>query len=515
MYERKLCGKGEFPFMNFLPVFGKSNSQASKFIGIVYRELPDILRYGSLTRQTYSLIKRSELWSKEQLQEYQLTELKYLIDHAYRTVPFYSRVMNERGIHPKAIQDFEDLKMLPIVSKREMRQNLGSFISTQFGSDRLQAAHTGSSSGQDFQFYYEKYVSLAKEKAFFRRMFERFGSKRQDRIVVIKGDKSLSEKIQFNPLNNTLYICNPVIAYRNIQQYAEIIKDFNPHSIKGYPSYIFGLAHYLQIHSIDLNLTQLKYIFCYSEQLHEFQHHAIREYFQVNVFSQYSMSESCVFMETCTSHNDYHVLPQYGYTEIIPDTGNNHSAGIGRVIATGFNNYAFPFIRYDTEDYATLPRTEYCTCGREYQIVNEIIGRSNDFIITKSGDIIFPTTFDDAAINLENYLDLMIVQHETDFIEILLVPDDNYTSSDGKFYLTLLKKVLPDTIHLKLSIVDVIERTPANKRLFVYSHLHRQLINQSNSNRIALHQGIKITEESLVRGRIPNQLIQKKREKRI
>ena len=47
---------------------------------------------------TYRLLKKSQWWNREQLEEYQLQQLSKLLNHAYENVPYYRKVFNERGV---------------------------------------------------------------------------------------------------------------------------------------------------------------------------------------------------------------------------------------------------------------------------------------------------------------------------------------------------------------------------------------------------------------------------------
>ncbi len=48
--------------------------------------------------KTYRLLKKSQWWTKEQLEEYQMQQLSKLLNHAYENVPYYRRIFDERGL---------------------------------------------------------------------------------------------------------------------------------------------------------------------------------------------------------------------------------------------------------------------------------------------------------------------------------------------------------------------------------------------------------------------------------
>jgi phenylacetate-CoA ligase len=69
----------------------------------VYGAIPLPIRYGTVFRDTYVFLQKSQWWSKEQLEEYQLQQLSKLLQHAYENVPYYRRVFDKNRIGTKRI----------------------------------------------------------------------------------------------------------------------------------------------------------------------------------------------------------------------------------------------------------------------------------------------------------------------------------------------------------------------------------------------------------------------------
>ena len=105
---------------------------------------------------------QSQYWPVKKLQELQKDKLDRLISHAYKTVPYYRNVFDERGIKPKNIQDFSDLKNIPILKKSVLRSSLKKLISTQCNLDELYLNSTGGSTGVPVKIYQDpNYISWA------------------------------------------------------------------------------------------------------------------------------------------------------------------------------------------------------------------------------------------------------------------------------------------------------------------------------------------------------------------
>ena len=74
----------------------------------MFSKIPALIRYGRVFRGTYNFLQRSQWWSRDQLEDYQMQQLSKLLHHAYENVPYYRKVFDERGLKPEAIQDFDD-----------------------------------------------------------------------------------------------------------------------------------------------------------------------------------------------------------------------------------------------------------------------------------------------------------------------------------------------------------------------------------------------------------------------
>jgi len=458
----------------------KAPSWIKKPVKYLFSIMPYEKRLGKVFWDTYNFLQESQWWSKEQLEEYQMRQLEKLLHHAYENVPYYRRIFNERGLKPQDIQNLDDLKKLPYLDKGIIEKHKVEFISKKYKKTHLIPAQTGGTTGPPLHFWYQKGFTEPKEWAFIWRMWNWYGFYWGDKHFTIKRSSVVPERIRYNPLDKGLYLYNAVISWKKIKEYHKIIEEFKPKVIIGDPSIIHSIACLMLQNSMKIDWPFLKLIYCSSEKLYHFQKNEIQKAFKCIVYNNYGHNEKLVFMGKCEVNDAYHLFPEYGITEIVSQNGLHvtKNGQMGQIIGTGFNNYAFPMIRYKTEDWALLS-TKTCTCGRMFPLVKDIVGRSGDFILTPSKNLISNATMEYVFDCIKNFKDIQIVQKDIDMIEIQIVPDMSYTKEEGEQIVKNLKTRIgkdSEDMHMEIFLVDKINRPFNQKKRFVKSDISREFL---------------------------------------
>ena len=79
---------------------------------------------GRETFQSLDMLERLQWLSPEELEEVRLRKLRELLVHAYQNIPFYKERFDRAGFIPEEIQSVDDFKVLPLLSKAEIKENL-------------------------------------------------------------------------------------------------------------------------------------------------------------------------------------------------------------------------------------------------------------------------------------------------------------------------------------------------------------------------------------------------------
>ena len=409
-------------------------------------------------------LKNSENWNIEQINNYQLAELKKIVVHAYQNTQGYRRLFKFAGVSPNTIKSLDDVRKLPIIERETLRDNLHDFHFPIRGESYVT---TGGSTGMPFGMYRDS-IAFARELASKAYQYYRIGWKEGDRQFVFRGlpIKSGNGMIfypRFNELRCSSYHLTPEM----MAKYLKKAHSYKPDWIRCYPSSGYIFARYLKEN--NLSFPPIKGILCASENLYDYQKEVLKEVFQARVFSHYGHYEMAVLAGFCEYEDTYHVLPQYGYAELIDKNGKQVTTPgeIGEIIATSFIMNAVPFIRYRTKDLAVLKGFKCPSCGRPYQIWDRVEGRLQEFVATGSGRYISMT-----AINMhDNIFDhikqFQFFQEEKGKLYFRFIPKETCDYAAVQDIKSRLMVKFGDDLDLKMESVSDIPLTQRGKHRFL------------------------------------------------
>jgi phenylacetate-CoA ligase len=426
-------------------------------------------------RDMYKFLQKSQYWSRDQLEEYQLQRLSKLLNHAYENVPYYRKVFDERGLKPKDIQDFSDLRKLPVLTKEIIQENFNDLKARNYPEKKFEYVTTGGSTGIPLGFYYEKNVSRAIEMAFMKTQWDRVGYSFKDKCVVLRGNvvKSAGEGKFWETamLRRWLILSSYHMTDKNLPKYIDKIRKFKPKFIQAYPSAITILARFMKENNIA-PFSTVKALLLGSENLYSWQRELLEEVLQCRVYSWYGNTEQTVLAGECEVSSYYHIFPEYGIVELIGNDGKpvTKENELGEVISTGLNNFVFPLIRYRTMDLATLANKK-CKCGRDYQLLKNVEGRLQEFIVTGTGRLISMTAINMHSNVFDNVKQFQFYQEKKGEVFFNIVKKQTYTHRDTEYIRRELYKKLGDDVNLIIRFVDHIPLTRRGKYRFLIQKL--------------------------------------------
>lgn len=426
------------------------------------------LRYFRYPFEIYK--KRQELeksqWHKrEYLEEYQLEKLKILIRHCYENVPYYKRIFDERGLSPHDFKRTEDLNLLPILTKNDVRNNFNDLTARNAGKFSPVLGRTGGTTGTALEFYVDKYTNIM-EFATVWRHWNWAGYRFGDRFCDLRGRIMRGEKpYSYDWRLNAMFLSSYRMTRELVREYASQLRSFRPKIIRGYPSAIDIFARLLRESGIDD--IRPGAVVTSSETLLAHQRNNLEEVFGCKVFDTYGLEERSAAAGQCPKGN-LHADAEYGIVRVMDGEKALPNGGEGEFICTGLHSYAMPLLNYRSNDIGTFS-TEECPCGRGLPVIKSVTGRVEDMIVTPEGRYVAGSGLSVAFKYSMGIRLSQIVQEDINEMTVKIVRSDSYNEDDRLTLLRNLRDRVGDVIKINIEYVDDIPLTKAGKLKFVIS----------------------------------------------
>lgn len=442
-----------------------------------------------LTNKEYvawtQFLREADDWSLEQINEFQLNEIRRIVDFAYKNTSGYKRVFDKAGINPSDIKTLDDFKKIPFLTKETIRDNLEDF-SADF-PNRFYIT-TGGSTGIPTGMYRDP-VSFAKELASKAHQYYRIGWREGAKQIVFRGLQiDTPDSTEFAPEFNELRCSTYQFGTERMEVYRQKAFEFEPEWIRCYPSSGYVFARYLK--DSGKPFPKVKGMLCSSEQLYDFQKQLFQEVFgaDARIFVHYGHYEMAALAGFCEYTDDYHVLPQYGFVELL-DKNNNQitkPGEIGEIVATSFIMHATPFIRYRTEDLAVFKGFNCEKCGRPHQIWERIEGRLQELVATKSGRLISTSMLNMHDDTYDFLKQFQFHQRERGNVIFRFIPKPGFNEEIKREIHSKLQSKLGDDIELTFEAVEEIPLTKRGKHRLLIQELDLKFDHPALSKALSL-----------------------------
>jgi phenylacetate-CoA ligase len=429
------------------------------------------VRYGKTYHQSLAMLRESQYWSNEQLIEYQHERVqRFLADVVSKTTYYRDHVPYSELVKAQA-----PLAAYPLLSKATVRREGGNFYHDDLAAMRCRWQSTSGTTGAALTSPLSE-EHFQRECAFRALAYEWAGVSLagQEKVAFCAGHPVADANRQRPPFwvhdwaNNWLYFSSYHLTRRNLQNYIDELARFQPVMLGGYPSSLYLLALAYQKSTARL---QLRAISTSSETLFDWQRAKIEEAFGAKVFNYYGTGETCANIAECES-GELHLKLEHSAVEVLNDRNEPCGPGeSGRLVCTGFSNYAFPLVRYELGDVVTISKDQVSACGRGGLLLDSILGRVEDYIVTPDGRFVgrLDHLFKDSA----NVAEAQLFQENVSEVICRIVKNDGYGIADEQKILEEARLRLGAEIKIKFEYLDQLPRTRNGKSRFVISTLNQ------------------------------------------
>jgi phenylacetate-CoA ligase len=424
--------------------------------------------YGATFRATRRMVAAGERRPREELQAEQDARVRSLVLWAYERVPYYARVMKERGVRPEHVRGAADLVLLPTIDKAGVRAHEQELIATGVPASARDVVATGGSSGTPLRLWIDRDRS-AKEWAFMTWQWGRVGYRPGARRAVLRGAEVAGAREgrlhEWHPLLDELVLSTFRLSAETLPRYLALFERYRPEFLHAYPSSAETLARLLE----DVEpgrRPRFTALLLGSENLYPAQRTLLERTFGCPVFSWYGHSEKCLLGGGCERSHDYHLFPEYGVLEVLDDRGERVGpGGTGAIVGTGFLNRVMPFLRYVTDDQGTLADGGTCACGRAYPRLRSIEGRgrTTERLVGKRGEVISMAAINTHSDALDKVLRFRIVQEVPGEAVVEVVPRAGFGEADRAGIATEYTRRAAGAVAFGVRLVDTLPLTERGK----------------------------------------------------
>ena len=426
---------------------------------------------GQRVKEYLTQVKKTQFMPLEEMNKLRDEKLKKIINYAYHTIPYYRKEFDDLGILPEEIKGFEDLTILPVLSKREVLENKKSLTNPTI-HQKLYTRTTSGSTGINLQLKKEA-KALALNDAIMYRCYDWYGIDIGDKQVRFWGVPLTrilrwKEQIKDFILNRIRISVFDLSKTSCIKQY-EKIKKFRPAYFYGYTSAICEFSRIMKESGIDLNTLNLKAVICTAEKMYPHHKKLLDEIFSCPIVDEYGSSEIGIIAFQCRERNT-HMMNDHLCIELLDEKNKRVKPGEqGRIVITELSSYAMPMIRYDIGDIGR-PSEKKCTCGINLPLMEMVEGRKIDLIKTTEGKCVHANlllyTLKDTAVH-----EYKMYQKAINKIHVQIVKSPLYTTESEKTLENKLRTVLGQEVKITFEYLGVIPRELSGKLRFFVSEL--------------------------------------------
>jgi phenylacetate-CoA ligase len=337
-------------------------------------------------RLVYRAIMNTQWAPPARIRELQELRLRRMMRHAYHHVPYYRDVFGRLRVRPEEIQTLSDLRRLPLLSRKDVSENLYFDLFADNHRKREMVKVTSEGSGADLLVLYVDRMQLEMRLATTLRalgwMGWRFGD-RQARLWRQPSDGTRRQKIWQGieaVLMRRLSIPSDEVWEGNTEDAMERIRRYRPVLVDGSAESLSQFVYHMEGHGTPGFRPGA--IASSVEILPDKVRRIAERPFGANVFDRYCTLEFSGIADECEAHSGYHVAAESYIVEVLKDGRPVSPGERGEVVITDLNSFSVPLIRYRTGDLAVAMDDTPCRCRRGLPRIGQIEKRASVAVTT-------------------------------------------------------------------------------------------------------------------------------------
>ena len=367
---------------------------------------------------------------------------------------------------------YHALSDFPILNKEDIITNLDS-IATIREKDAV-ISLTGGTTGASMKVLYTK-ENTQERHAILDNFRAQYGYKIGKKCAWFSGKNIVTEQnltrgicYRDDYINKIRFFSTFHITDSNFDVYWAAFCKFAPEFIVGFPSSVYELCAMAAARGLKLENTVTAF-FPTAETLLPIHREIIGSVLGCKIADQYASSEGAPFILEC-QHGGLHIHPLTGVFEVVDE--NMQPAQEGEILVTSFTTEGTPLIRYRIGDRIKLaPKDNQCACGSSFPLVENIEGRSTDYILSPTHGKVNLGNISNSTKNVAGVIQFQVIQNELEAIDVLMVVRSDFTAEEQSKFKAALIERFGENMKISLKIVDEIPKEKSGKFRFVKNNI--------------------------------------------
>ena len=277
-------------------------------------------------------LARFEAASEEKQRAMQADSVRKLLEHAYRTTPYYRTLFDQQGIHPSEWKEGEPIPV-PALTRDLLRTYEDDLRSRRFSADALRAAATGGTTSTPVRLWRD--VEALRKKTALQFHLNRWaGFDQGDSILMIWGadrDLELNPSWKWKLYENFLMRRIPAAAGEVndsiFQRFLDRLNQHRPKVLYGYGLTLSRFADFVR--ATSKNWHRPSVIIITAEAITQSERDSIENTFGCKATEQYGSRDVGMVASECAMHNGMHFHPagcyvEFAYAGMTPDGPMHH-----------------------------------------------------------------------------------------------------------------------------------------------------------------------------------------------
>lgn len=410
-------------------------------------------------------------WPADRIAAFQLQRLRDLLQDVAAHVPYYRDLFARLGFDAASIQSTADLQRLPFLTKPVIRANTDALRHAQ--AQGLARFNTGGSSGEPLVFFVGN-KRVSHDVAAKWRATRWWDVDIGDPEIVVWGSPiELGKQDRIKHWRDKLLRTQLLPAFEmsetKLDQFIATIRSIKPRMLFGYPSALTHIARHAQKRGVRMTDLGIKVAFVTSERLYDEQRNTISQVFGCRVANGYGGRDAGFIAHECPA-GSMHLTADDIVVEIVNEAGQVQPPGVaGEIVVTHLSTNDFPFIRYRTGDIGVLGTTP-CSCGRGLPLLQDIQGRSTDFVVAADGTVMHGLSLIYILRDLPGVNAFKVIQESRELTRVLLVTEAGFAPDGAVQIISGFRQRLGADVSVNVEFVNNIPAEKSGKFRYIISH---------------------------------------------